>query len=132
MLKLKNNFLLNNYNYKLVICDFNQNLFLQKLLMIQNFFLTKFKFSLKIIIKTPPLKNNKKFTLLKAPFVHKKAREQFSLETISQILIFCFIFKMTKSLNNFIFNMLKANLKIYNINYTSFSYFLQKNENQTS
>ncbi len=123
---MKNKFLLNNYNYKLVVCDFNQNLFLQKLLMLQNYFLSKFKSSLKIIIKSSLVKKNKKFTLLKAPFVHKKAREQFLLETTSQTLIFCFNFKITKFLNNFIFFKLKSNLKVYNICYSSFSYFLFK------
>jgi ribosomal protein S10 len=128
MQKTKNFFLLNNYNYKLVVCDFNQNLFLQKLLILQNFFISEFNSSLKIIIKNSVLKKNKKFTILKAPFVHKKAREQFFLETVFQTLILCFNFKMTKTLNNFIFNKLKSNLKIYNINYINFSYFLTKNK----
>lgn len=127
MSTIKTIFLTNSYTYKLVICDFNQNLILQKLLILQNFFLTKFNSSVKIVIKNSIVKKTKKFTLLKAPFVHKKAREQFILSTASQTILFCFNFKVTKFLNLFIFNLLKSNLKLYNINYKDFSYLLIKN-----
>lgn len=122
----KNNLLINNYTYKLTICDFSQNLILKKILIIQNFFLIKWKSSLKIFIKNCLVKKSKKFTLLKAPFVHKKAREQFLLEIFFQILLFCFKFKISKLLNIFIFKKIKLDLKFYNINYVKFSFFFKK------
>lgn len=131
MPKIKNHFLLNNYNYKLTICEFNQNSSLQKLLIIQSHFLAMFKNNLKIIIKSALSKLSKKFTILKAPFVHKKAREQFSLKTTSQALTFCFTFTIDKLLNSFMFNLLKSNLKTYNISYTNFSFSFEKVNKKT-
>lgn len=71
-------------------------------------------------------KKSKKFTLLKAPFVHKKAREQFLLQIFFQTLFFCFKFKISKILNVFIFKKLRLDLKFYNINFISISFFLKK------
>lgn len=118
----------NQYTYNITLCDFSQHLLNQKLLIVQNELFKEFNCFVFINISTSFRKKKKFFTILKGPFVHKKAREQFFIEFYSVTLTIHFFFKLSKTLNSYLFSKLFLLFKKYNITYLNFYFSLKSNK----
>lgn len=113
-------------SYSCYLSNFDKHLLLQQYLTIQKKFNIKILSTLNFFIKIDNqiLKKKKSLTILKAPFVHKKAREQFEIITYQLKINFCFLlesnfFKFFLFLS-FIFKELKQFLKLLSISCKDF------------
>lgn len=111
-------------NFKLTLIDYNKKLLLEQYLILQK---SLIKFLPKNIIFFIKLfsnikKKNKKLTILKSPFIHKTAREQFQLTTFECDLNLNFNLLKNKLILKFImFELLKI-FKNLNLTHKNLSY----------
>lgn len=111
-------------NFKLSLVDYNKKLLLEQYLILQKSLIKFLPKNIKFFIKLSPCikKKNKKLTILKSPFVHKTAREQFQLTTFECDLILNFNLLKNKFLVKFVFSELLKIFKSLNLTYKNLSY----------
>ena len=111
-------------NFKLTLIDYNKKLLLEQYLILQKslikFLPKNIIFFIKLFSKIK--KQNKKLTILKSPFVHKTAREQFQLTTFEFDLNINFNFLQNKFLSKFIIFELLNIFKNLNLTHKNLSY----------
>jgi hypothetical protein len=121
-------------NFKLSLVDYNKKLLLEQYLILQKSLIKVLPKNIKFFIKLSPCikKKNKKLTILKSPFVHKTAREQFQLTTFECDLILHFNLLKNKFLVHFLLSELLKIFKSLNLTYKNLSYnfnFLNNTQN---